>query len=697
MRSVLSAVLAAFLVLTLAACPRRAGGQVPTDGLDERPRVEVRQDDQADAALTSAAEVERKGDPAGAIEAYLAVRKTYPDTTAGQEALYRAGVLAFDSGDYAAARAAFNELLFENPLFDKAQDARLKLGLSALETQSYRDAYQSLSAFASRATGEERRRALEAAGRAAEGAHLFAEALQIALEIAGEARTQEEEQASLQRVTDLVEGKVPFLEVAKAKESLSASHPAWPILTFKLARIYFHLRDWQRLEETLQSFLRVAPAHAYAEEAKQLLARAARRSEARPNVVGVVLPLSGKYKQLGEAVMRGVKLALKGSDVELVVKDSQGDVNLAGKQVEELAFDEGAIAIIGPLLGDEARRAALVAEELQVPILTLTMSEQITAIGPHVFRNMLTNAQQAQALADYAVNTLGFKSFALLYPNIPFGVEVTNEFWDQVVTRGGAIRAAESYDHDQTTFTSEAKKLVGRYYLEDRHDYLEMVREVSATASDPYRRRKALERVKSKLKPIVDFEAILIPDQWERVGLVAPALAVEDIITNACDPKDLEKIRKTTGRKDLRTVTLLGTSTWSSPIGRSGLPELIERAGKFVMCSVYVDGFFAASSRRATQRFVSAFKDAYKDQQPVLLDAIGYDAALMFRQVIEQSAPRTREEFTTRLWELKDFEGATGKTHFNERREAIKPLFFLTVDREGVKEIFPEGGKKSGS
>ena len=98
--------------------------------------------------------------------------------------------------------------------------------------------------------------------------------------------------------------------------------------------------------------------------------------------------------------------------------------------------------------------------------------------------------------------------------------------------------------------------------------------------------------MKAALDPVIDFEAMLIPDSWQQVSLVAPALAVEDIITNACDKKDLERIQKTTGKDKLKTVTLLGPSTWSSPKGTSGDPQLIERGGKYVLCSVYVEAFY---------------------------------------------------------------------------------------------------------
>jgi branched-chain amino acid transport system substrate-binding protein len=688
------------LALLLTACPRtttpvRGGGGRDTDvssgdQFPSRPTVEAKQDEGADAALAQAIETAaRATDKQQAAETLLAVRKTYPGTTAGQEALYRAGVLFFEAEDYANARKAFNELLFENPLYPEAEDAKHKLALSAMKVGAYRDAYQTLSSLAERAEGPERDRLLQEANRAAEGAGLFGPALDMAVKLAGDAKTPEEQAAAVARVEQLVEGRASFVDVARVVEGMSPRHPAWPVLTFKLARIYYHLRDWTRLEETLNRFLQEAPSHPFSTQAKEMLSRATRRVDVNPKTVGVLLPMTGRYKPIGEAVLRGVQLALAGSNIELVVKDTQGEVMLAGQAVEQLAFDEGAIAVLGPLLQEDSRRAALVAEELQVPLLTMTRSEGITDIGPHVFRNMLTNSAQAQAIADYAMNVRGFKRFAMLYPNIPYGVEMANGFWDEVVQNGGTVRGAESYAHDQTTFTDEAKKLVGRYYLEDRADYLEGVRDINAENMDAFRRRKAVDKLKSGLDPVVDFEAIFIPDDWKRVSLVGPALAVEDIITNACDPRDLEKIRKTTGKRDLKTVTLLGTNTWSSPKGRSGLPELIERGGKFVICSVYVDGFFVDSQRPATRKFVQNFREAYKDvdREPGLLEAIGYDSALMLRQIIEKQRPRTRSEMRDALTHLKNFEGATGRTSFNEKREAVKPLFLLSVDSRGVREL----------
>ena len=683
--------IAVLCLFTLTACPPKVP---PGPGAGEKPRVEVKKDEKADEALKAAADTAASGGRKKGIEAYLAVRKSYPETTAGQDALYQAGVLAFEEGDWVTSRKALNELLFENPLYEKANDARLKSALAALELKAYRDAYQTLTALIDKLEGADKQKAQEALGRAAAGAQQYGEALKLALKAVEAAATEDDKKAALSSLEDTVESKTSFLALAEAWHELPSTHPAWPLVTFKLARVYYHLRDWVRLDETLRKLVAEAPSSQWTPDAKALLERTGRRKDVKPNVIGAVVPMSGKYKALGEAVVRGAQLALKGSSIELVIKDSQGDVNLAGKMVEELTFESGAIAIIGPLLGDDSRRAALVAEELQIPIITMTRTEGITEIGPHVFRNMVTNQQQAEALAEYATTELGFKTFGVLYPNIPFGVELANEFWDQIEKRGGVVRAAETYDHDQTTYTRQAQSLVGRReeYLTDRPDYIEKLREIRDNKElDEFRKRKAREKLMQNLPPIIDFEALLIPDAWQKVSLVAPALAVEDIVTNGCDRRDIERILKTTGKnnvKDLKPVVLLGPSTWSSPKDREGEYELVKRGGKFVLCSIYVDSFYEGSSRKATRVFVDQFHDAHgRDTQPTLLDAVGFDTAGMVRQIVEKSRPKTRDDFTQALGAVKDYDGATGQTRFDDQREAQKPLFLLTIDPKGIKEI----------
>lgn len=673
----------ATLCLVLVACPKAVRGQDPGA---EAPRTAERSP-AADEALSKALVVADSGPRADGVAALLAVHQKFPSTVAGQEALYRAGVMAFDDGDFQAARQRLNQLVFENPLHERAKDARLKSGLAALELKQHRDAYQTLQPLVESLGGEERRLAEDALAQAAAATQQYGEALKLGLKAVEGAQGPELQQA-LARLEDVVETKTPFIALAEAWNGLPTSNPAWPLLTFKMARVYFHLRDWPRLDDTLKQLLATAPGSPYAAEAKALQARVARRAQVRPRALGAVLPLTGKLKPVGEAVQRSLTLALKGSDLELVVKDSQGDASLAAKHVEALALEEGVMAIVGPLSPDETKRAALVAEELQVPLITLSKAEDVTKVGPHVFRTMVTSEQQASALADYAMGTLGYKSFAVLYPNISFGAEMSNAFWDAVESRGGEIRGAETYEHDQTTFTTEAKKLVGRYFLEDRYDYYEKLKDLreGLENADDRRRRHALEKARDAVDPIIDFEALFIPDLWSKVALVAPALAVEEVVTNACDKKDIERIQKTTGKQKLKTVTLLGPATWSSPKGASGDPQLIERGGKYVLCSVFVDGFYENSDRPQTKAYVQAFRELYKDAQLTLVDAVAYDTGGLLRAVMERQ-PKSRAQVREALAGTKAYEGATGTISFDEQREAQRPLFLLNVTPKGIREI----------
>jgi ABC-type branched-subunit amino acid transport system substrate-binding protein len=409
-----------------------------------------------------------------------------------------------------------------------------------------------------------------------------------------------------------------------------------------------------------------------------------------PKKVGVLLPLSGRSRFVGEEVRRGLELAFKKSGFELVVLDNQGDAALTGQQVQQLA-EEQVIAIVGPMLGEDSRRAAHVAESLQIPLLTLSRADDVTLLGGYVFRNMLTAKAQTRALLEWSKREKGAKSAAVLYPDTPYGKEMLEAFWEAAASEGMQIRGVESYTHDQTTFSNEVKRLVGRYFLEERADYLQEAARIRKEATNDFARRKALEKLRGSLSPVVEFDVLFIPDEWRRVGLIAPALAVEDVITNACDARDVERIRRTSKGKSFKTVTLLGPSTWASRKGPSGLPELLERGGKFVMCSVYVDGFYEDSQRKATRDFSKTYRDSYgqDNKAPNWVSAIGFDTGLLLKAALATGA-QTREALRRALMEVK-IEGAAGTQGFDAQREAKREWFFLQLGPKGIQEIQLKG------
>ena len=164
--------------------------------------------------------------------------------------------------------------------------------------------------------------------------------------------------------------------------------------------------------------------------------------------VGVMLPLSGAAGAAGGRVYDGIKLAFLHSRakypwlrLQLAVRDTKSAAHSAGDAVAmatELIEKEKAIALIGPLIDEAAEASAEVTNRLETPMLTPFAPRM--CMKPDfawVFRNSLTDRLQAQGVATYAVENLGLRRFAVLYPSNWEGVELKDAFTQAVAKLGG--------------------------------------------------------------------------------------------------------------------------------------------------------------------------------------------------------------------------------------------------------------------
>ncbi len=665
----------AALALLSTACPKRVivGGQEMAE---------------PEANALARAEMERlRAQAAGmaperAAEAWEQLAARFGDASAAADALYEAALQWRAARRLDRAVADLGQLLTRFPLASVARDAKYQLGLVQLEAGRARDAYQTLANLYDKLPRDRQLAAARAVADAAEAARLWPNAVRWRAEAAAQMQGADRDR-EVARAVEMVDGRLSFLEVARLAEELPRDSLALPAVTMKLARIYVHLHDYDQAAAQAREEISRWPDGPWAADARTLLDRLARRGQVNPNVIGVAVPLSGKFKGWGDAILAGVGLAVADvPGVKIVAKDTRGEPDGAAQALEDLAVGEGAIAVVGGVANAEAARASALAQELEIPLLSLSKVEGVTEAGPFVFRVMLTASAQASALAEFAFARRGMRRFAILYPDIPYGVELANAFWDEVDARGGEVRAAESYEHDRTTFSPLVKDMVGKRYLDERTEYVEKMKELGKAEKDPYRLKKARERLQKELEPVVDFDAIFIPDFAKNLALVAPALAVEDVVTSTCDPREVERIKKASGRTEVRAVQLLGGNGWDDP-------ALFEKAGKYVECAVFVDGFFAGSERPETKRFTEAFLKRY-GYPPSILEASAYDATRMVRQLVEKDRVTTREGLRDGLAGMKGFKGATGDLSFDARREPARALFFLTVDRTGLREMRPE-------
>ena len=138
--------------------------------------------------------------------------------------------------------------------------------------------------------------------------------------------------------------------------------------------------------------------------------------------------------------------------VELLFRDAGNSAEETGRVVTDLAAKPEVMGIVGPLTGGAAAVAAGQAQQLQIPLLSLSPREGVANIGNFIFRDSLTSRQQVSTLVHYAMEQQGLTTFAILHPETKLGYEMADLFAQEVQSRGGRIVITQSYPDTSYNF-----------------------------------------------------------------------------------------------------------------------------------------------------------------------------------------------------------------------------------------------------
>ena len=358
--------------------------------------------------------------------------------------------------------------------------------------------------------------------------------------------------------------------------------------------------------------------------------------------IGCILPLSGEGADIGQSVLEGIQLAFNSlniqdensiSTLQLVIKDSAGEINSISL-LENLAKDEDVVVIIGPLFSKTVIASAKIADKHKLPIFSPTASSKnISGISPYIFRNSLTNQMQGNAIADYSINHLNLRKFAVLYQRDAYGIELENAFEEELKSFGGEIIFSEPFDPEQNDFEPQITAIGG--------------------IKDSDLRKLTGE---GKPKPELQYEAIFIPAHADRVGLILPELVYYNI----------------------SDIPILGGNGLNSP-------DLIRIGGKYSEGVIFVDGFFPLSENPIVKEFVDRYRTFF-NKWPDIYSANSYDAAMIILEIIKNGA-KNREDVKNGLLNLIDYNGVSGITTVQSSGDSEKALYFLTVKHGKIVEI----------
>ena len=91
--------------------------------------------------------------------------------------------------------------------------------------------------------------------------------------------------------------------------------------------------------------------------------------------------------------------------------------------------------------------------------------------------------------------------------------------------------------------------------------------------------------------------------------------------------RELKRIKRATGYKDIKPITLLGASTWNHPY-------LSKKCQQYCENAIFVDGYYRDHPAPLVRDFDSAFREIF-GKSPQLSDAQAFDTAGIVRAILE--------------------------------------------------------------
>ena len=171
-------------------------------------------------------------------------------------------------------------------------------------------------------------------------------------------------------------------------------------------------------------------------------------------VSGVRTYTNGAMIAVDEANAGG---GLLGRPVELIVEENLEDAATAVEVAETMILDDEVAALIGPNRSVHAIEVGAVAQRHGVPMITTAATNpRVTAAGDLVFMAAFTDQFQGRVMADFAFETLGVTTAAVLTQRGEVYSEGIGEFFANHFRRlGGTVVVDQSYEEGATDFAAQ--------------------------------------------------------------------------------------------------------------------------------------------------------------------------------------------------------------------------------------------------
>jgi ABC-type branched-subunit amino acid transport system substrate-binding protein len=596
------------------------------------------------------------------------------------------GMKFFKAGNYDSAAGTFNQLLKEHPRSHRATGASIMAAKAFYHTKNYRESIRLLKDLID----------LYPQSTYIDDAHYTlgldyyeltryedaASEFTAACDTASDAvvKTRSESFLNTLAIEKLSTSELYLLR-SGAKSDLTKA-----LINLHLAEKLNRANDIVAAQEALRIVAALPPSTPYVGDALNLLEQLTSNSEIK---IGALLPLMTKDEQspvhaMGLEFYEGMQLAVDEYNqtasikIKFDARDTEKDPSTAAKQVSDLCNDPTVVAVLGPILSNEALACAGIANERGVPLITPTATANgIAAMGPYIFQANPDFDVRGRAPAAYAFDHMNAKRFAVLAPSDAVGKQMADAFIAEVQQLGGELVDAQWYTAGTMDLRIQLTALRRRSMEASQVPTIDFGGKVRQSELNKLTRWGVDQHILDSLmqrgltapvtllfgkngKHIAD--SLQIPLKAEILkydSLYLPAQGIDAIFIPITSSDEIAIVSSQLKYYNI-DAQVLGTSDWNEP-------------GELDKNHQYTDGviFFVDSYTNMVDEgyrtFVAKYQQTHPNRTPGQNVFFGYDAAVMLLNAMSKTNMH-RTDIAAALSKVQEFRGLHCQYTFTRQR-----------------------------
>jgi len=182
-----------------------------------------------------------------------------------------------------------------------------------------------------------------------------------------------------------------------------------------------------------------------------------------PIKIGLVSEITGANAEAGSYTINGTKLAIDminknggvlGRPLELVIEDNQSTNPGTVLAFSKLGGDKTIVAIIGPIRSTQVQAASPAIAKAGIPVMIGGTDPSLTKVNnPWLFRCRPNDSFSSRVLADFGVNNLKLKKWAIVHSTDTFGSGGKKALEDELKALGVTPVLVQGYTNNSQDFT----------------------------------------------------------------------------------------------------------------------------------------------------------------------------------------------------------------------------------------------------